>query len=703
MKEPIKLNVQGMTCSNCAKGVENLLKNKNAEDIHVSFSTDEVEFTLEDEKKIEDIKAGIEGLGYLVSEEDEEKHKPWWDLKKKFTVSLILTIPLLLHMFLPFAILHNPYFQLALSTPVFLIGLHHFGKSSWGALKGGVANMDVLILLGSSAAYIYSLYGTFIGQPEDFLFYETAATIITLVLFGNIIERRSVEKTTSAIKALSGLKADKANLITRNQKGEEEIKEVPTKTIIKGQTFLINNGDRIPADGKVYWGEALVDESMASGESKPVLKNVNDEVLGGTLVKDGSLKITATSTGNQSFLGRIIRLVKNAQDDKPGIQRLADQASAIFVPVVVSISAITFALSFWVGNNGVEESLLRSIAVLAISCPCAMGLATPTAVMVGVGRVSKNGVLIKGGTSIEKFSKIKQIVFDKTGTLTTGAFKIKQLLVWDDQISENEAKSIILGLEKYSTHPIAKSLQKELEGITPEYFNDVKEIRGLGVEGITKDGDSYSCGSKAMLEKEPDTENELDVYLLKNGKPVAGILLEDEIKSDAKSTIDFLKSQDIKTILLSGDRKANCLSVAERLGIDEVYYEKKPDEKLNIIERFNEKAPTAMVGDGINDAPALNKAMLGISLNGATQIAMDSSDIILLNDKLSGLAEAYTISSNTFLTIKQNLFWAFSYNIVAIPIAALGFLNPMVAALSMAFSDVVVVGNSLRLKSKKLR
>lgn len=703
MKELIKLNVEGMTCTNCAKGVENLLKSKSAKDINVNFSTDEVEFSLEDEILLEDIKSGIEKLGYSVSNEGEETKERWWNLKKKFTVSLILTIPLLLHMILPFEILSNPLFQLALSTPVFLIGFHHFGSSSIGALKSGVANMDVLILLGSTAAYVYSLYGTIIGQPENFLFYETAATIITLVLMGNIIERRSVQQTTSAIKELGKLKADKANLIQRDNQGNEEIVEVETKNIEVGQTFLVNTGDSIPADGNIYWGEALVNESLLTGESKPQLKKTGDKVLGGTTIEDGSIKISASSIGNQSFLGRIIRLVKNAQADKPQIQRLADKVSSVFVPVVVSIAIVTFLLSYFLGDISLESSLLRAVAVLAISCPCAMGLATPTAVMVGVGRVTRNGVLIKGGASIEKFSEIKQVVFDKTGTLTTGKFKIKKLLSWESELQKDEIKSIVLGLEKYSTHPIAKSIVEELKGIQPKVFQEIKEVKGLGIKGKDAEGNWYFCGSKSILKENPEAENEFDVYLLKNEQAIAGILLEDEIKADALNTIQFLHNKGIKTTLLSGDRKANCLSVADRLGIDEVYYEKKPDEKLSIIDELNSKIATAMVGDGINDAPALNKAMLGISLNDATQIAMDSAEIILLNGKLSGLIDAYKISQGTFSTIKQNLFWAFAYNIVAIPIAALGFLNPMVAALSMAFSDVVVVGNSLRLRSKKLK
>lgn len=703
MKEIVRWNVQGMTCTNCAKGVENVLLKKNAADIHVNFSTDEVAFSLENDKDLAGVRKAIEGLGYVVHSDSEEIILPWWDLKKKFAVSLVFTIPLLLHMFLPFALLHNPYFQLALSTPVFLIGLHHFGSSSWGSLKSGVANMDVLILLGSSAAYVYSIYGTAIGQPENFLFYETAATIITLVLFGNIIEHRSVQQTTSAIKELGKLEVDKANLIERDQKGNEVIREITAKEIESGQTFLINTGERIPADGTVYWGEGFVNESLVTGESMAQLKKSKDNVLGGTLLEDGSIKILATSIGAQSFLGRIIQMVKNAQADKPQIQRLADKISAIFVPLVLAIAAFTFILSYWLGNLGVEESLIRSIAVLAISCPCAMGLATPTAVMVGVGRVTKNGVLIKGGSTIEKFSEIKQMVFDKTGTLTTGKFKVRKLEIFDNDFDEAEVTALILGLEKYSGHPIAKSILKELHSNKPSQFSEIKELKGIGIKGKDDAGNWYACGSKAFLAEDIAEEAELDVYLLKNDKLIAGILLEDEIKSDAAECIAFLKEKGLKTALLSGDRKANCLSVARRLGIETVYFEKKPDEKLEIISQLNAREATAMIGDGINDAPALNMAMLGISLNDATQIAMDSSDIILLNGKLSGLIDAYKISQATFLTIKQNLFWAFSYNIVAIPVAALGFLNPMFAAFTMAFSDVVVVGNSLRLRSRKLK
>jgi Cu+-exporting ATPase len=381
------------------------------------------------------------------------------------------------------------------------------------------------------------------------------------------------------------------------------------------------------------------------------------------------------------------------------MQSLADKISAIFVPVVIGIAVITFVISYFAAGMSFQPALMHSIAVLVIACPCALGLAIPTAVVVGIGRVARNGILIKGGSTLEKFARIKRVVFDKTGTLTTGKFEVKKLFV--SGITEERAKSILYSIEKHSSHPIAKSI---VSAYATSAFIDLKTVneqKGLGMEAADIDGNTYKAGSYSLVSNQTDDDSHT-VYLFENGKLIAWLDVEDEIKPDAATTIKFLKSHGIKTVLLSGDRKSKCEYLAKTIGIEEVYYEKRPEEKLKIIEEFTKVGDTAMVGDGINDAPALAMATVGISLSNATQVAIKSAQIILLNGNLNLLSKAWSISSTTLTTIKQNLFWAFFYNIIAIPIAAFGFLNPMIAAASMALSDVIVVVNSLRLRSKKL-
>lgn len=696
----VELNVTGMHCNNCALSVHKILEKKGLKDIHVDFANEEVKFSNAEDMNLPGIIRDIEGLGFKVYEHEEVPRERFFDkVENKFFFSLIFTIPLFSHMFLPFSWLHNPYVQLTLCVPVFILGLTYFGKSAFNSLRGGVPNMDVLIFIGFTSAFIYSLTGTVLNLGPDYMFYETTAVIITLVLLGNIFEKRSVSQTTSAIKDLLKYQQVKAVRLNGDQ---QEI--IDSRSIKSGDILLVNTGEKIPADGDVIWGSASVNESLLTGESVPVEKNKYDSVIGGTIVEQGSIKVSATKVGKHSVLSQIIEIMKRAQSSKPPIQRLGDRVAAIFVPVVVSIALLTFILSYFVFNIQLGESIMRSIAVLVISCPCAMGLATPTAVMVGLGRGAKKGVLIKGGATVEEMANLQYMVFDKTGTLTTGDFAVRDIQVVDMEIEE--AKALVSTLESYSNHPIAKSLISAFQNDNINnriILTEVNEIKGMGIKAVDSENNRYEIGSKKILtDKELTDSRQYDVFLKKNDKLVCKIAIEDELKPEAKNLIDLLKERKITPVLLSGDRKEKCESVAKKLGIEQVYSEKLPEEKLEIIDSFKRKGTTAMVGDGINDAPALTTADVGISLGNASQVAIQSAKVILLNNDLNSVITLLKVGKHTLITIKQNLFWAFFYNIFAIPLAALGYLGPMLAALTMACSDVVVIGNSLRLKIKKL-
>ncbi|MCF8452957.1 MAG: cadmium-translocating P-type ATPase [Pedobacter sp.] len=696
-EELIELQVSGMHCNNCALSVHKLLEKKGLQDIYVDFANDEVKFKTNKPSETPLIIKDIEGLGYKVSEESIPIQEKFFEkVENKFYFSLIFTVPLFSHMFLPFHWLHNPLVQLGLCIPVYILGCIHFGKSAFNSLKNGIPNMDVLIFIGSSAAFIYSLYGTIQNLGPDFLFYETAATIITLVLLGNVLEKRSVTQTTSAVRDLMKFQEAKANKLLNG-----EILIVNSQEVVPGDTLVINSGDKIPVDGEIIWGEASVNESMLTGESLPVEKSKYDQVIGGTLIEKGSIHILVTKTGKHTILSQIIDLMKKAQSAKPPIQKLGDQVAAIFVPVVVGIAVLTFVLAYYSFDLSFQKSMLNAIAVLVISCPCAMGLATPTAVMVGLGRAAKNGILIKGGNTLEEIARLKYMVFDKTGTLTTGKFKIKK--IDSISISQKKAESIIYGIEAYSNHPIARSLVSELSAGNPEkiIFTKVSEEKGLGMNGTDSEGNTYQFGSKQILDQDEE-QGDFSLFLKMNGTLLARIEIEDEIKADASRLITTLKNMGIKPVLLSGDLKKKCEDLAAILGIEEVYAETQPHQKLEIIESIKKRGKTAMVGDGINDAPALTTSDVGISMSDSSQIAIQSAEVVLLKNELGVIDQMLRIGKHTLLTIKQNLFWAFFYNVVAIPVAAFGFLNPMVGALTMAFSDVIVIGNSIRLKTKSL-
>ena len=703
--EQINWKVTGMDCANCALTISAYLKKQGMQEVKVNPVSGEVLFEKNGTKISEDVlKKGISDLGYTVVAAGEPagaNDKSMNKFLRYLLICLPFTLVLMLHM-LPGHIhwLMNPWLQLGLCVPVYLTGMHFFGRSAWKSLVNGIPNMNVLIALGSSAAFFYSLAGTLFNLGENYLFYETAATIITLVFFGNYLEDVSVATTQRALNKLAKKQDSMANMIAFDDQHQEVIFPLPSDQLKKGDLVLIKSGEQVPADTKILWGDATVDESIITGESLPLVKHAKDQLVGGSMIIDGTVKAQVIAEANHSVLANIIDLVKKAQGDKPPVQQMADRISAIFVPVVLGIALLTFIINYFVLHR-FDISLSRSIAVLVIACPCAMGLATPAAIAVGLGRAARQGILFRNAKSLEAFKTIRQIVFDKTGTLTTGNFVISQWeLTGDGNTGEEEFKRVAFSLEKYSNHPIAKCIARAWK--TKEIrWQNIEEVKGLGMKAVTKEGIEYSAGSYkiAAAFTADDTHN---VYITKNNVLLGWIDVQDQIRPEAKKIIDYFKGKNIKTFLLSGDKEAAVKRLGNQLGIDKVIAEQTPEQKLSTIASLNASLPTAMVGDGINDAPALAKATIGIAMNDASQVAMQTADVVLMNNGLQKLPEALGLGRHTLITIKQNLFWAFFYNIVAIPFAASGFFIPAAAALIMGLSDVVLVINSVRLFGKKV-
>ena len=714
--------VEGMTCTNCALNVTKYLEKNGLQQVKVNPLSGDVSFVPTDNFVETDIKKGIDKLGYKVVSTNGHKPKPSHSHhghdhshddggsgflstnKKRFFFTLPFTAILLLHMLhgiLPHELsswLMNPWVQLALCLPVFIVGMRYFGYSAYKSLRNGVPNMDVLITIGSLAAFVYSLVGSIILKlGHDYLFFETAATIITLVFMGNMLEETAVSSTQKELNKLGEAQDAKANMIAFDQDHKEQIFEVDNDVLKAGDLILIRTGEQVPADCKILWGEAHVNEAILTGESDPIFKQKKDLLTGGSILESGSVKAQVTAAGNDTVLSGIIQMVKNAQNEKPPMQRKADKISALFVPIVLGIALITFIGNYLYGI-GLSSSLMRGIAVLVISCPCAMGLATPAAIAVGMGRAAKNGILFRNASALEFFKDIRQIVFDKTGTLTTGEFAIQQ---YSTTIDDAEFRRIVFSLEKYSNHPLAKPVNTVWKTNDPIRWQKIEEIKGRGMKGITAGGDIYEAGSYKVLEKPTGTENH-NIYVTKNGHFIGWVDVADELRPEAPEIINYLVSKGIKTILLSGDKKEKAEAIGRQLGISEVIAEQTPEQKLEKIAALDAAMPTAMVGDGVNDAPALSKASLGISLSDASHLAMQSADVILMNSGLKKLPLALGLGKNTYKTINENLFWAFAYNIIAIPVAAFGMLSATFAAFAMAGSDVVLILNSLRLYVKNV-
>ena len=661
------------------------------------------------------------GARELAGEKDlemaeEEKNQAAAEQKTMLIISALLSAPLMLVMVIDWlgimmpAWMMNHYLHFALATPVqFWPGLR-FYRGAFQAVRGGSANMDVLVAMGTSAAYFYSTYNMLMGHGE--IYFETSAVLITLILLGKTLEARAKGRTSAAIKRLMGLQPKTA----RVERNGMEI-EIPVADVLPGDLVTVRPGERIPVDGLVTAGSSAVDESMITGESIPVTKKAGDGVTGATVNKNGSLTFRATRVGKETVLAQIIRLVQEAQGSRAPVQRMADIVSGYFVPAVLIIALLTFALwYFGLDAGNFAKALKNTIAVLVIACPCALGLATPTAIMVGTGRGAERGILIKGGEHLERAHRITTVVLDKTGTITKGEPEVTDIVAMG--MPGLEILRLAAAVEKNSEHPLGEAIIKKAQTeIGPiESAADFTALPGYGVRASVA-GKTVFIGSRRLMQDngmETSQAND-DLEKLENdGKTavlvgvdhqLAGIIaIADTIKESAIPAIRELQEMGIAVIMLTGDNQRTARAIAAQIGIKQVVAEVLPEHKSEEIARLQKSGQiVAMVGDGINDAPALALSDVGIAIGTGTDVAMEAADITLISGDLRGIAESIRLSRATMRIIKQNLFWALFYNSLGIPAAAAGYLSPIIAGTAMAFSSVSVVSNSLRLKRVKLK
>lgn len=712
------LIIEGMTCAACSSRVEKVLnKQEGVVKATVNLSTNKAVVEYPSGVIDEDILVKIiEKAGYKaeieierdLDREKELREKEIKSLKMSFIFSAALSLPLFSAMFFHMAGIHtiltNGWFQLILATPVqFLIG-YRFYKGAYNSLRGGGANMDVLVSMGTSSAYFYSIYNLITGVHE--YYFEASAVIITLILLGKTFEAVAKGKTSEAIKKLIGLQPKTARIIKDGVEMDISIEKVEI-----GDIVVVRPGERIPVDGIVVEGNSAVDESMITGESIPIDKTVDDEVIGATINKFGTFKFRATKIGKDTVLSQIIKLVEDAQGSKAPVQRLADKIAGVFVPVVVVIALITFLGFYFIGGN-FNIGLINAVAVLVIACPCALGLATPTAIMVGTGKGAENGILIKSGEHLERAHKIDTIVFDKTGTITKGEPEVTDIISFND-MDRDEILRIAASVERTSEHPLGQSIVKKgeeelLKLLEPEKFI---AIPGKGLKATFEGKEVFIGNRKLMSDNNISIANgeEILLKLEEEGKTamllsldnkLSGILaVADKIKETSRDAIEELKNMGLDIYMITGDNERTAKAIAKEVGITNVLAEVLPENKAEVVEEIKSRGKNVgMVGDGINDAPALAAADVGFAIGTGTDVAMEAADITLMRGDLSSIVTAIRLSHRTMRTIKQNLFWAFFYNSIGIPFAALGFLDPMIAGAAMAFSSVSVVTNSLRLK-----
>lgn len=742
----IELPVTGMSCANCAMTVEKILKQKvpGLIDVSVNFAGERafVEY-IPDISNLEDMISAIRYAGYdavvpdenLDAEDAEQaaRSAEIRDQSRKFNVGLFFALPLfMLSMARDFGFVgvwsHESWVNwlfFALATPVqFYTGWDYY-TGGLKSLKNRSANMDVLVAMGSSVAYFYSLAVLIFSSLGDHVYFETSAVIITLIKLGKMMESRTKGRTAGAIRKLIGLRPKTATIMVQ---GSE--KKIPLTLVKKGDTVLVRPGERIPVDGIVIEGASAVDESMLSGEPLPSDKNIGDPVIGGTINGEGFLMFNATRVGKETALSQIIRLVQEAQGSRAPIQAVADRVAAIFVPMVIASAFLTFFL--WWGLKGeFVPAMVRLVAVLVIACPCALGLATPTAIMAGTGKGAEKGILFKNSEALETATKLDTIVLDKTGTITVGKPAVTDVIPLDSSChTEEQLLRIAASVEKGSEHPIGKAIVVEAEkrGINFLEIQDFKATGGLGVEARVN-GIPVRLGKPRWFRESEIDHNNFDqriASLQSEGKTVVSVMQEndlcglisvsDTVKTESREAIRKLRDQNLKVVMLTGDNLQTAQAIASQVGIEEIFAEVLPEEKSLKIKTLQEKgARVGMVGDGINDAPALAQADIGLAIGTGTDVAIETGDVILSSGDLTGVSLAIRLSRATMNTVKQNLFWAFFYNIVLIPIAAgilapfeffpafLRQLHPILAALAMAFSSVSVVTNSLRLYHREIK
>ncbi|MEK5069701.1 heavy metal translocating P-type ATPase [Sporosarcina sp. FSL K6-1508] len=735
VQEKAAFDISGMTCAACATKIEkriNKMDGVSNANVNFALETIAVEY---DSKQVEtaEMITAVKKMGYeLIPKQDgkekmDHKEQEIKKQQRKFIFSLILTIPLLWTMvahfeFLSFiympAILMNPWVQLVLATPVQFIVGRQFYKGAFNALRNKSANMDVLVALGTSAAYFYSLFLTLewmmagsTGMPE--LYFEAAAVIITLIVLGKLFEVRAKGKTSQAIQKLLGLQAKTARVL---RDGIE--KEVPIEEVVAGDTIFVKPGEKIPVDGAIIEGRSAIDESMITGESIPVDKVAGDVVIGATINKNGSLQIKATKVGKDTALAQIVKVVEEAQGSKANIQRLADRISGVFVPIVVVIAIATFLIWYFAVTPGdFRSALIPTISILVIACPCALGLATPTSIMAGSGRAAEMGLLFKGGEHLENTQSIDTVVLDKTGTVTKGEPALTDISVANG-FTEEEVLQLIATAENQSEHPLAQAIVNGVKekGIALLETTDFEALPGYGIRAkvnarevlvgtrkLMNEHNIVILNSEASMEK-LESEGKTAMLIAVDQELAGVVAVADTVKDTSKEAIARMRELGLEVIMLTGDNQRTAEAIARQVGLSNVIAEVLPEQKSEEIKKLQKQGKkVAMVGDGINDAPALAMANVGMAVGTGTDIAIEAADITLMRGDLNSVADAIIMSRKTMRNIKQNLFFAFIYNTIGIPVAAVGLLAPWVAGAAMAFSSVSVVLNALRLQKVNLK
>jgi Cu+-exporting ATPase len=734
VKEVIDFQISGMTCAACSARIEkglNKLPGIAKATVNLAMETAHVEY-IPALVSVNEMVNKVEKLGYKAEPKQEHKDKADYrkkDIKKqklKLLISAILSLPLLWAMVSHFSftsfiwlpeLFMNPWFQLALATPVqFIIG-KQFYVGAYKALRNGSANMDVLVALGTSAAYFYSVYLTIKslnsgGHHQVEMYYETSAVLITLILLGKLFEALAKGRSSEAIKTLMGLQAKTALVIRQGQEVN-----VPVEEVTVGDVIVVKPGEKIPVDGIVIEGLSAVDESMLTGESIPVEKRAGDKAIGATINKYGVLNIQATKVGKETALAQIIKVVEEAQGSKAPIQRVADVISGIFVPIVVGIAIVTFCIWYFAFEPGSFASALeKAIAVLVIACPCALGLATPTSIMAGSGRAAELGVLFKGGEHLEATHRLDVVILDKTGTVTKGKPELTDILLGDG-VEENSFLRWVGAAEKNSEHPLAEAIVAGIRGKGVHFpiADSFEAIPGYGIRAVVE-GREILVGTRKLLAKYQisaqtalETMNQFEesgktaMLVAVDGSYAGMVAVADTIKESSAEAVKRLRELGIDVIMITGDNERTAKAIAKQAGIDNVLAEILPEGKAAEVKKIQDSGKkAAMVGDGINDAPALATAHIGMAMGTGTDIAMEAADVTLMRGELTSIPDAILMSKRTMTNIKQNLFWALAYNVIGIPIAALGFLAPWLAGAAMALSSVSVVLNALRLQRMKL-